>query len=150
MREAKNILEIYKDTMTRKIVAELLEDPEAVEKYRKNNKLKKDIKKKTNRNPIDIRYIHESLAKQYLIMICSCIYKKVDETKDDELDKAYNSFRILAQYLQKKGITGIIYPCTRDTTVTGKNLVLFDRNDAIPQEKTIRHIVCSEKTFKKE
>ena len=136
--------------MTRKIVAELLEDPAAVEKYRKNNKLKKDIKKKTNRNPIDIRYIHESLAKQYLIMICSCIYKKVDETKDDALDKSYNQFRILAQYLQKKGVTGIIYPCTRDRTVTGKNLVLFDRNDAIPQEKTIRHIVCSEKTFKKE
>ena len=34
-----------------------------------------------------------------------------------------------------------IYPCTRTDKVVGKNLVLFDVNDAIPLEDTIRERV---------
>ena len=102
------------------------------------------------KNPIEEKYIHESTAKQYLIMVCNCIYKKVDETDDDKLDLAYNSFRILAKYLQSKGVAGIIYPCTRTNAVVGKNLVLFDVNDAIPMEDSIKHIMCTHSTFKME
>ena len=71
-------------------------------------------------------------------MICNCIYKKVDETDEKKLQIAYKSFHILSEYFESKGITGIIYPCTRTTKVVGKNLVLFDVNDAIPLEKSIR------------
>lgn len=73
--------------------------------------------------------VSESIAKQYMKMICSCIYSRVDGT-EEEKEKAYKSFHILAKYLMDKGITGIIYPCTRDKNIKGKNLVLFEPNDA--------------------
>lgn len=71
-------------------------------------------------------------------MICNCIYKKVDETDDAMREKAYRSFHILSQYLESKGVTGIIYPCTRTDKIKGKNLVLFNVNDAVPLPDTIR------------
>lgn len=71
-------------------------------------------------------------------MICNCIYKKVDETDDEKKEIAYKSFWALATYLKEQGVTGIIYPCTRTNKVVGKNLVLFNKNDAEPIESTIR------------
>ena len=65
-------------------------------------------------------------------------------------DMAYKSFRILANYLRSKGVTGIIFPCTRTNKVKGKNLVLFDVDDAIPLKDSIRHIECKDETFEKE
>ena len=81
--------------------------------------------------------VSESIAKQYMKMICSCIYSRVDGT-EEEKEKAYKSFHILAKYLMDKGITGIIYPCTRDKNIKGKNLVLFEPNDAEPIIGTIK------------
>lgn len=150
LRYAKDILDQYQDNLTQKLVDELLAVPDAKEKYKKAKKLKLDIKKKIEKNPIDEKYIQESFVKQYLIMICNCIYKKVDETDNDKLDMAYNSFRILAKYLQNKGVTGIIYPCTRTNSKIGKNIVLFDVNDAVPVQNTIKHIRSEKKTFEKE
>lgn len=71
-------------------------------------------------------------------MICSCIYKKVDEKDEAKKEDAYKSFHALALYLEEKGVTGIIYPCTRTKEVIGKNLVLFNKNDAEPIESSIR------------
>jgi len=82
--------------------------------------------------------VEESYAKQYLKMICNCIYKKVDEKDEDKREKAYRSFHILSEYLESKGVTGIIYPCTRTKKIIGKNLVLFNANDAVPIESSIR------------
>lgn len=87
---------------------------------------------------VDKDIIEESIAKQYLKMICNCIYKKVDETDDAQKELAYKSFWAIAQYLEEKGVTGIIYPCTRTTKVHGKNLVLFNKYDAEPIESSIR------------
>lgn len=67
-----------------------------------------------------------------IAVISSCIYKKVDEDDADGKEKAYKSFQILAKYLEEKGITGIIYPCTRTNRIKGKNVVLFDIHDAVP------------------
>ncbi len=39
-----------------------------------------------------------------------------------------------------KGVTGIIYPCTRTRKINGKNLVLFNPNDAVPIDNSIREI----------
>lgn len=100
--------------------------------------LKKEVLQLTQQSPISKDILEETLAKQYLKMICNCIYKKVDETDEKKLQTAYKSFHILSEYFESKGITGIIYPCTRTTKVVGKNLVLFDVNDAIPLEKSIR------------
>lgn len=67
--------------------------------------------------------------------------KKVDESSEDKKEKAYKSFHILSEYLENKGVTGIIYPCTRDNTISGKNLVLFRKEDAVPVENSIREII---------
>ena len=57
---------------------------------------------------------------------------------DDKNEIVYKSFLALATYLKEQGVTGIIYPCTRTNKVVGKNLVLFNKNDAEPIESTIR------------
>ena len=122
----KGIVSDYQQEMTQKMIDEMMSDQNLIEKYAGNKrKLKRDIKKKQKKNLIDESIIQESYAKQYLKMVCNCIYKK---------EKAYKSFHILSEYLENKGVTGIIYPCTRDNTISGKNLVLFRKEDAVPVE----------------
>ena len=88
-----------------------------------------------------ISIIEKAIAKTYLKMVCNTIYKKVDEDDNAGKEKAYKSFHILAGYLESKGITGIIYPCTRTKKIIGKNLVLFNRYDAVPIKDSIREII---------
>lgn len=138
----KGIVLDYQEEMTQKLIDEMMSDPHLIEKYAGNKrKLKRDIKKKQKKNPIDESIIQESYAKQYLKMVCNCIYKKVDESDESKKEKAYKSFHILSEYLESKGVTGIIYPCTRDNTIAGKNLVLFRKEDAVPVENSIREII---------
>ena len=138
LRRIKNILLDYQDSMVAKIIEELLSNQTAVQKYKNKNKVIKDIKKWQARNKLDKDILEECMAKQYLKMICSCIYKKVDETDDEKKEVAYKSFWMIAQYLEEKGVTGIIYPCTRTNKINGKNLVLFNKYDAEPIESSIR------------
>ena len=99
--------------------------------------IKREIKKRAkNMKGLELTTA-ESIVKQYLKMICSCIYFKVDGT-DQEKENAYRSFHMLAAYLNTKGITGIIYPCTRDEKIKGKNIVLFEPSDAEPIIGSIR------------
>ncbi len=138
----KGIVSDYQQEMTQKMIDEMMSDSNLIEKYAGNKrKLKRDIKKKQKKNSIDESIIQESYAKQYLKMVCNCIYKKVDESSEDKKEKAYKSFHILSEYLENKGVTGIIYPCTRDNTISGKNLVLFRKEDAVPVENSIREII---------
>ncbi|WP_313128490.1 hypothetical protein [Anaerocolumna sp.] len=138
----KMIVDDYQDKLTKKMFTEIMSDPLAVEKYRNNKKkLIGAIKKLNHKYPVDRNIIEESYAKQYLKMICSCIYKKVDENDERMKEAAYKSFHILAEYLESKGVTGIIYPCTRTNKVSGKNLVLFRKEDAEPIDISIREIV---------
>lgn len=87
-------------------------------------------------HPISERVLMVSIAKQYLKGICDCIYTKVDE---DSKERAYKSFHLLANYLETKSVTGIIYPCTRLLGMTGKNVVLFNIHDAEPVTGSVRH-----------
>lgn len=135
LRKIKNHLLNYQDDLGTKMFQELMSDPSAMEKYRNKKKLIKDIKELQKKYEVDRGIIEENLAKQYLKIICSCIYKKVDET---EKEQAYKSFWSLARYLEEKGVTGIIYPCTRTKKIRGKNLVLFNKHDAEPIESSIR------------
>lgn len=89
------------------------------------------IKQTMEAHPLDRSLVKKNSAKQILKLICSCIYKKVDEDDDDGKENACKSFQILAKYLEGKGITGIIYPCTRTNRIKGKNVVLFDIHDAM-------------------
>ena len=87
--------------------------------------------------------LEESYAKQYLKMVCNCVYKKVDEIDEDKKKKAYKSFHVLSEYLENKGVTGIIYPFTRTNKIMGKNLVLFNVKDAEPIGSSIRELAYS-------
>lgn len=89
-------------------------------------------------NPFSIAILSESIAKQYLKLVCGCIYEKVDDANTTAKNRAYKSFQILAEYLESKGITGIIYPSTRTHKMSGKNLVLFNVGDAKPIMGTVK------------
>lgn len=138
LRKIKNMLDEYEDTMASQMIEEIMKEPDALKKYQNKKKLKKKAKKLQLKYQVDKGIIEESIAKQYLKMICNCIYKKVDETDDKKKEIAYKSFWALAAYLKEQGVTGIIYPCTRTNKVVGKNLVLFNKYDAEPIESTIR------------
>jgi hypothetical protein len=138
MSQIKSIVDIYYNDSVQKIIDEMLSEKDVVQKYQDKRKLKKAVAKKVDSSIVDKSILEESFAKQYLKMICNCIYKKVDETDDAMREKAYRSFHILSQYLESKGVTGIIYPCTRTDKIKGKNLVLFNVNDAVPLPDTIR------------
>lgn len=141
-RQLKRIVDIHQEQLESEMLKEMeiiMSDPKAIEKYRNSKKqLKKRIRKLQLKYPVDKEVIEESYAKQYLKMICSCIYKKVDETDEDKKEAAYKSFHALALYLEEQGVTGIIYPCTRTNKIIGKNLVLFNKYDAEPIESSIR------------
>ena len=141
MTQIKRIVDDYYNQKTQSMIDELLNDPKAKEKYRDKKRLKEAVQALMDRDPIDKRILEESYAKQYLKMICSCIYKKVDETDEVQKERAYKSFHILSNYLENKDVTGIIYPCTRTTKVIGKNLVLFNINDALPIESSIKEFI---------
>lgn len=143
--EIKGIIDIHYNDVASKICTEILSDPNAISKYKNNKKkLAEQVNKLQDRYNIDSAILEESFAKQYLKMICSCIYKKVDETDEDKREKAYKSFHALALYLEEKGVTGIIYPCTRTNKIKGKNLVLFNKLDADPIESSIRQFILKE------
>ena len=56
--------------MTQKMIDEMMSNPNLIEKYAGNKrKLKRDIKKKQKKNPIDESIIQESYAKQYLKIV---------------------------------------------------------------------------------
>lgn len=134
-------LDNYKRGLEKVIFSEIISDPKKVERYRRSGKeLKRAIKQKSE-SMVDHQVIADAVTKQYLKMVCNCIYKKVDEKDDDKKEEAYKSFHILSEYLESRGVTGIIYPCTRTNKVVGKNVVLFNIHDATPIEGSIREII---------
>lgn len=134
-------LDNYKHGLEKVIFSEIISDPKKVERYRRSGKeLEKAIKQKSE-GMVDHQVIADAVTKQYLKMVCNCIYKKVDEKDDDKKEEAYRSFHILSEYLESRGVTGIIYPCTRTNKVIGKNVVLFNIHDATPIDGSIREII---------
>ena len=101
LRKIKNMLDEYEDTMASQMIEEIMKEPDAVKKYQNKKKLKKKVKKLQLKYQVDKGIIEESIAKQYLKMICNCIYKKVDETDDEKKEIAYKSFWALATYLKE-------------------------------------------------
>lgn len=141
LRRIKNILTEYEDSLSAQMIEEIMAEPNALKTYKNKRKLKKRVKKLQLKYQVDKGIMEESIAKQYLKMICSCIYKKVDETDNAKKEIAYKSFWALASYLEEQGVTGIIYPCTRTNKVVGKNLVLFNKYAAEPIESSIREFI---------
>ena len=135
-------LEKYGEKIKKSIVTSILSDPEKIKEMGTTNEsTSRYLKRHVDNSAFERDFIEINTAKQYLKLVCNAIYKKVDENDNSGKMKAYKSFHILAQYLEKKGITGIIYPCTRTKKIVGKNLVLFNKNDAKPIAGSIREIV---------
>lgn len=134
-------MDIYGREIEKKVLAELTADSKKVKQYvKKPKELKKEIKFKIEKH-YNRKVVEDAVAKQYLKMVCNTIYKKVDEKDEIGKEKAYKSFHILSMYLERKGVTGIIYPCTRTNKVVGKNLVLFNPADAKPIAESIREVI---------
>ena len=137
----KRSMDIHARDIKERVLAELTADSEKVKHYIKNpEELKKEIKNKTEKYH-NRKVVEDAVAKQYLKMVCNTIYKKVDEKDEVGKEKAYKSFHVLSMYLESKGVTGIIYPCTRTNKVVGKNLVLFNPADAKPIGESIREVI---------
>ena len=130
LSDYRNIIKHYKDELVKDTLKKLLQDKQLLARAFDEEYVKNEIKKKVDCSKTK-SVVTESVAKQYLKLICSCIYSKVDGTEEDK-EKEYRSFHILAEYLQSKGITGIIYPSTRNENQKVKNLVLFNPDDAKP------------------
>lgn len=133
----RQILQKHADELSQKGIDELLSDPEVFARKDNEEYIKQRVEEVTTRLTISDQVLTESAAKQYLKLICSCIYTKVDGT-EEEKEAAYRPFHILSEYLENKGVTGIIYPCTRSNKIIGKNVVLFDPKDARPIAGTIK------------
>ena len=132
----------YEEILKDLFVEATLSNPKEVKKMGTTKRsVKRYVEKNVNGSIIDRSFVEIAVAKQYLKMVCNTIYKKVDEMDDVGKEKAYKSFHVLAGYLESKGVTGIIYPCTRTKKIIGKNLVLFNRYDATPIETSIREII---------
>ena len=130
LTDYREMINKHEREMIDNVLEGMLRDEKVVARAFDEKYIKREIKKRTHCAKTK-EVIVEATTKQYLKLICSCIYYKVDGT-EEEKEKQYHSFHILAAYLQSKGITGIIYPCTRDKRINGKNIVLFDPNDAKP------------------
>ena len=141
LKEIIRSIDMHGRYIKEQVLLELTADSEKVKHYIKRpEELKKEIKNKTEKYH-NRKVVEDAVAKQYLKMVCNTIYKKVDEKDDAGKEKAYKSFHVLSKYLESKGVTGIIYPCTRTNKVVGKNLVLFNPADAKPIGESIREII---------
>lgn len=130
-------LENQANSHVRSMVEILLEDDSLIRHRNNQACVREQIERVMAAHPIDRSIIEKNSAKQILKLICSCIYRKVNEEDETAKEKAYKSFQILAEYLEGKGITGIIYPCTRTNRIKGKNVVLFNIHDAVPVNGSI-------------
>lgn len=95
------------------------------------------IKLKT-KNKVDKMYAERYVSTLLISDIVDAIFKPVDESEDPKLE-AYIPFRLFATYLMSKGYDGIIYRSTRMDLLgqEGKNIVLFNKNDATYWENSM-------------
>ena len=132
-----SILDDHMEELTKEGLSVLLKDSELLERRHDEKYVRLRVNQITNQLKISDNILMGSSAKRYLQILCTSIFKKVDGTEEEKAE-AYRSFHILSEYLQEKGVTGIIYPCTRDEKVQGRNIVLFNIADAKPIEGSIK------------
>lgn len=150
LEDYRNQISDYKNKLEHSILNKLVTDTRFIDQVKRlNNQHKQeDLVKNRIREIYSSDYsiksfLNKNLAKQLLKIICQSIYTKVDEVSDEEKEKAYRSFQLLSEYLESKGITGIIYPCTRTNRIVGKNIVLFNIEDAKPIKGSIKKYHCT-------
>lgn len=105
--------------------------------------LKKLMNQKNLENKIE-ELIYLKTCNILLGLIDESIFEVVEKTNDPELN-AYIPFRAFSQYLIDKGYDGIIYRSTRMNKIglSGKNLVLFDKEYATYKDNTMKKYMYS-------
>ena len=86
------------------------------------------------------------VGRSFLLPICQTIFTPIDDDKcpdGSEREKAYKSFHILAEYLEKKNIAGVIYPSTRTALlgIHSQNAVAFHVEDFAVVPNSLRTLV---------
>ena len=86
------------------------------------------------------------VGKSILLPICQTIFTPIDDDKCSDgagREKAYKSFHILAEYLEKKNIAGVIYPSTRTAPLGmhSQNAVAFHVEDFAVVPQSLRTLV---------
>jgi hypothetical protein len=135
---------IYQHQASAEIIAEYL--PEVIAKHTMppETEIKAKIEERTasNRSLTEIY-----CGKLFLVEFCHAIFTPIDDgmVKNDNKykEKCYKSFHILAEFLEKRNIAGILYPSTRMKLIGGEgtNIVLFNPADVTPIDGTIRQSV---------
>lgn len=100
----------------------------------KVDELKKLVKRKSS-NYSDKIYIERYISTLIIADIVEAIFVPVD----DKNTETYIPFRNFAKYLKEKGYDGIIYKSTMMEAIgqKGKNIVLFNKDDAMYCEGTM-------------
>lgn len=109
----------------------------------------KKLLKKVSTNPntrylpkLDEPKVKHAIAKwtlyTYIKMISENLFVPI-QSNDKKLE--YSPFQTLAMYFIKKGYDGIVYSST--VCPNAKNIVLFDKNYAIPYDEVIDYIISS-------
>ena len=110
------------------------------------DELNERIRSITNGQKKDVTEIaSEYLAKTFFKYLCDVIFVPLDDDEDNDdkkKDRCYKAFHSLALNLEQKGIAGVVYPSTRmkKRKKTGTNIVIFEVDDVIPDEKSLRVI----------
>lgn len=132
-----SILDAHMEELTKKGLNILLNDSKLLSRRHDEKYVRLRVNQITDELKISDNILMGSSAKRYLQIMCTSIFKKVDGTEEEKAE-AYRSFHILSEYLQDKGVTGIIFPCTRTEKVQGRNIVLFNPADAKPIKSSIK------------
>lgn len=86
------------------------------------------------------------IGRSFLLPICQTIFTAIDDDKcpdGEEREKAYKSFHVLADYLEKKSIAGVIYPSTRTALqdMHTQNIVGFNVEDFSVVSGSLRTLI---------
>ena len=79
----------------------------------------------------------------FLKEFCDNVIVPMDDATDfsaEHGDKCRGAYRVLVDFLEEKGISGIVYPSTRMALIgePGTNLVLFKASDVVPVAGSLR------------
>lgn len=66
----------YEKGLEKVIFSEIMSDPKKVERYKRNERELKWAIRQKSESMMDHQVIADAVTKQYLKMVCNCIYKK--------------------------------------------------------------------------
>ncbi|MFE4046947.1 hypothetical protein [Priestia sp. YIM B13490] len=144
--DIENNIEQLMDAITQEKAKEILKDPTNISKIKKSEFsgpiIERILSKDKGWKKVKSRIKTESemyLGRTLMKNIDEAVFLPIDEKKDPELN-AYKPFHLLSKYLMDKGYGGILFRSTRMNLIgqKGKNLVLFNKEDATYVEGSIK------------